>query len=309
MYARGRTGCDLEEEEVEEIRMNTHFKRSEVIKYRRAFVYYTTRQLPPPVLDDKEGEGGEDKEGGDEDDVDAKSNGDRDGEDTDAIGNDKDDDKDKENGSSKADDDASSTATSKAKKPSQVAPQPPARTDRDKQRQTVIHFGTGLNESTGNFPMEITRHQFMNIKSISMNPLGDRIALAFGFKEGDPYSAISFEDYMLHAADFNRPGNRDLKLKIAFKIQDFDGDEKLNKNDLKKYYDTIARNGNMAVPVPKKTRNEVIQKVLSEISSDPKKKFLSFDDFQRVIGTTDFDTTLKLELCIIGKDAKKLSTE
>ena len=137
----------------------------------------------------------------------------------------------------------------------------------------------------------------MNIKSISMNPLGDRIALAFGFKEGDPYSAISFEDYMLHAADINRPGNRELKLKIAFKIQDFDGDEKvrrhdfettsllslltaprallrspsqLNKNDLKKYYDTIARNGNMAVPVPKKTRNEVIQKVLSEISSDPK---------------------------------------
>ena len=204
MYARGRTGCDLEEEEVEEIRMvrlvkrtlriplklkpppssrrpylplvnphsaltlpslyslarqNTHFKRSEVIKYRRAFVYYTTRQLPPPVLDDKEGEGGEDKEGGDEDDVDAKSNGDRDEEDTDAIGNDKDDDKDKENGSSKADDDASSTATGKAKKPSQVAPHPPPRTDRDRQRQTVIRFGTGLNESTGNFPMEITRHQ------------------------------------------------------------------------------------------------------------------------------------------------------
>ena len=41
----------------------------------------------------------------------------------------------------------------------------------------------------------------------------------------------------------------------------------MNKNDLKKYYETIARNGNMAVPVPKKTRQEVIAKVLSEVRS------------------------------------------
>lgn len=146
----------------------------------------------------------------------------------------------------------------------------------------------------GDFPMEMTRHQFMNVRSIQMNPIGDRIALCFGFKHDDPKSVISFEDYMQRAADFNRPGNRDIKLKLAFKIQDYDNDEKIDKTDLKTYYDAIARNGNMAVAVPKKVRNEVVSKVLSETSSDPKKKFLNFEDFQRVIGTTDFDTNLKV---------------
>jgi Ca2+-binding EF-hand superfamily protein len=157
----------------------------------------------------------------------------------------------------------------------------------------------------GDFPMEITRHQFMNIKSIRLNPIGDRIALCFGFKPDDPDSLISYEDYMQHAADFNRPGNREVKLKLAFKIQDYDNDEKLDKADLKTYYDAIARNGNMAKQVPKKVRNEVIKKVLTETSSDPKKRFLNFEDFQRVIGTTDFDTTLKLDLNIYDKLKKK----
>ena len=211
-----------------------------MIRYRRAFVYHTSRLLPPPS--DKE-EGGDKEEGkgentdGEEEDGDKSDKGEE--ETTTTSTHD-----DKENASSKADNDASSTATSKATKPSQVAPAPsskppPPRTD---SATGLIRFGTGLSKADGNFPMEITRHQFINIKPISMNPLGDRIALAFGFKEGDPYSTISFEEYMQHAADFNRPGNRDLKLKIAFKIQDFDGDEKVRRKEKRKDGDTSVHN-------------------------------------------------------------------
>jgi hypothetical protein len=54
--------------------------------------------------------------------------------------------------------------------------------------------------------------------------------------------------------------------------------------------------------VPKKDRKVVINKIMTECSSDSKRQFLSFEDFQRVIGTTDFDTNLKLELNVLGKN-------
>ena len=164
-------------------------------------------------------------------------------------------------------------------------------------KNTEILLSTATSSALLNYPMEITRHQFLNIKTIAMNPLKERIAHCFGFSE-DSESSIAFEDYMQHAAAFNRPGNREAKLKLAFKIQAFSNPKQLDKKDLKKYFDLIARNGNMATMVPRKDRNEVISKIMQECSSDPRKKFLTFEDFQRVIGTTDFDTNLKVELNI-----------
>ena len=278
-------------------------------------MYHTTRddELPPPDSEKTEGEKEKEKENGSDKGSDKGSekaeseNGEK-NEDKDKD-KDKDLDKDKESSSkdkkeekekdtkSDKDSDASSESSglssdgSKGGKTAKVAPM---------NSQGLISFA-----AKGDFPMEISRHQFMNIKSIKMNPIGDRIALCFGFKPNEPKSTISYEDYMQRAADFNRPGNREIKLKLAFKIQDYNEDEKIDKTDLKTYYDAIARNGNMAVAVPKSIRNAVVTKVLQETSSDPKKKFLSFEDFQRVIGTTDFDTTLKLELNVQEKVKKK----
>ena len=87
------------------------------------------------MLDDKEGEGGEDKEGGDEDDVDAEQR--RQGRGGHHIGNDKDDDKDKENGSSKPTIDASSTATARPRSPRKWPLSP--RTDGQRQAETDSH--------------------------------------------------------------------------------------------------------------------------------------------------------------------------
>jgi hypothetical protein len=100
---------------------------------------------------------------------------------------------------------------------------------------------------------------------------------------------------MQMAATFNRPGNREVKLKLAFKIQAFSDPKKITKGgenstrqallhpstaqpsndalppsfaDLKKYYELIARNGNIDTPVPKKDRKEVISKVRMKKSED-----------------------------------------
>jgi Ca2+-binding EF-hand superfamily protein len=98
------------------------------------------------------------------------------------------------------------------------------------------------------------------------------------------------------ASTFNRPGNKDAKLRLAFKMQDFDGDDKIDAEDLRKYFDLVARNGSVNVKVGRKDVKDVIAKILAEASSDAKQKFLSFEDFQRVLATTDFDTNLKLNL-------------
>eukprot|EP00520_Triparma_pacifica_P004898 CAMPEP_0118639144 /NCGR_PEP_ID=MMETSP0785-20121206/4068_1 /TAXON_ID=91992 /ORGANISM="Bolidomonas pacifica, Strain CCMP 1866" /LENGTH=275 /DNA_ID=CAMNT_0006530455 /DNA_START=108 /DNA_END=932 /DNA_ORIENTATION=- len=267
--------CDLDEEAIEEIKMNTHFKRHEIIAYRKAFLYHTTRHLPPPETSDsvKDAADGENKE-------DSTSN---------------DDEKKSESGSTTSNSDDTKEDTYKTSPPSptkdseETPSTAPAAAPAKKKSQVVPQaFASTLSfkgpsvPDLASYPMSITRHQFLNIKSVAMNPLKDRIALCFEF-EDDLNSTITFEQYMQMAATFNRPGNREQKLKLAFKIQAFTDPKKITKGDLKKYYDLIARNGNIDTNVPKKDRKVVINKIMMECSSDPKRQFLSFEDFQRVI--------------------------
>ncbi|GMI40319.1 hypothetical protein TrCOL_g81 [Triparma columacea] len=290
---RGKAKCDLDEEAIEEIKMNTHFKRHEIIAYRKAFLYHTTRNLSPPQDGGEGKEGGEDKKG-DDDSLDESGKGDGDNS----------DDKKSESSSSTTPSDSDDTTTTP---PTDATSQAEAATTTATKKSQVAPLASTLSFKSSNipdlseYPMSITRHQFLNIKSIAMNPLKERIALCFEFGE-DPDSTISFEQYMQMAATFNRPGNREVKLKLAFKIQAFTDPKKITKGDLKKYYELVARNGNIDTPVPKKDRKVVINKIMTECSSDSKRQFLSFEDFQRVIGTTDFDTNLKLELNVLGKN-------
>jgi hypothetical protein len=57
------------------------------------------------------------------------------------------------------------------------------------------------------FPMEISRAEFLSIKCVDMNPLKHRLAECFEFGP-ELTDSISFTDYMVHSAAFNRGGNR-----------------------------------------------------------------------------------------------------
>ena len=290
--------CDLSEEVLEEIRMNTNFKRDEIVHYRKKFLHYTNKIIDMSFLDEeKKGEENDDDGDAKNDTDDKDKNADKDkdkakdkksetSDDTDA---DKDkDDKKSEEVNPKDELPAVKEEAGKPVKASQVAPA----TTTAKPTQPQPSTKTVITS----FPMTISKLQFLNISSIAMNPIKDRLAFLFDFKVDDYLSTITFHEYMQHTSSFNSPGNREMKLRLAFKIQDFNGDEKIDRADLTAYFNLISRNGNMETVVGKKEMKEVINKILNEASSDPRHKFLTFEDFQRVMAATDFDTNLKLAL-------------
>lgn len=135
----------------------------------------------------------------------------------------------------------------------------------------------------------ITKDVFLGIESLVNNPLKERIALCFGFDE--EVVQLDFVGYLTGLAQFNSPGKRDVKMKTAFRIQDFDGDGVINKSDLIKYIEIISANG-----LSTEEMDALAMNVLRESSSDPKQEALNFSDFQHVVAPTDFQAKLLLPL-------------
>jgi Ca2+-binding EF-hand superfamily protein len=136
---------------------------------------------------------------------------------------------------------------------------------------------------------KLSKETFLNIEGIQHNPLKDRIAFCFGFDEEK--GELDFVDYLSGLAQFNSPGKREQKVKTAFKIQDFDGDGQIDKNDLIKYMERISGGTLNQEEIESISKNTLI-----ESSSDPKQEFLSFADFQRVVAPSDFQSKLLLPI-------------
>lgn len=134
----------------------------------------------------------------------------------------------------------------------------------------------------------MTYNSFTAIPSIEVNPLKDRICIVFGIEEN---RSISFKDFLIGLSCFNSPGNIEQKLKTAFRLQDFDDDNVLNGTDLRIYLSRLCGNN-----LSETDMDEIIQNMFQECSSDDKLECINFNDFQRVVSRTDFQTKLHIPL-------------
>lgn len=134
---------------------------------------------------------------------------------------------------------------------------------------------------------EISRRQFLDIPSIAENPLSDRICFIFQF-ENDDTSKITFKQFMYALSLFNAPERIEDKLHVAFRIQDFDNDGILSRDDLSKYIFRITNKN-----LPKETIIEVIHEVMEECASDPEVG-ITPANFQQVVVASDFQTKLHI---------------
>lgn len=143
---------------------------------------------------------------------------------------------------------------------------------------------------------EVTEHQatlskekFLLLPAIQHNPLKQRIALCFGYD--DNTFSLTFQQFLIGIALFNAPGQREQKLKTAFRIQDFDNDGMLNKEDLMQYLRCITDNA-----MNEQELEVIAINVLRESSSDVSQDVLSFADFRRIVTPLDFQAKLLLPI-------------
>jgi len=143
---------------------------------------------------------------------------------------------------------------------------------------------------------KMTKAMFMDIPCIRVNPLKDRMALCFGFEKG--VQSLGFPGFLLGVSHFNSHGRKEDKLKLAFRLQDFDDDNKLTKPDMVRYLETITgQNSNSKVAGwDDKAIVDVVDNVFQELASDDKKEVIELQDFIRGMHSSDFHTKLQLPL-------------
>jgi Ca2+-binding EF-hand superfamily protein len=135
----------------------------------------------------------------------------------------------------------------------------------------------------------ISKEQFLAMPCIVNNPLKDRIALCFGFDEEK--HSLDFQSFLSGIALFNSPGQRETKLKTMFRLQDFDNDGMIGKDDLIAYLKLLTESNLGAEDLEK-----VATHVLMESSSDDKQEFLSLTDFQRIVASLDFQARMLIPI-------------
>ncbi len=131
---------------------------------------------------------------------------------------------------------------------------------------------------------------FLNMDGIVHNPLKDRIGMCFGYD--DENAGLDFEAFLIGVALFNSPGKREAKLRTAFKIQDFDNDGLINKQDLITYIRRITG----PTTLEEKDVEQIAASILSESSSDVNHEHLTFNDFRKVVVALDFQAKLILSI-------------
>ena len=124
----------------------------------------------------------------------------------------------------------------------------------------------------------------------------------------DCTQAISFNRFMEGLSIFNTPGQRDAKLAAALRIQDFDGDGKLGRQDLILYYRRIVLFQDALSPdmageggvTKEKQAAAIADNVLGEASSSPendKERWITADDFRRIVAPMqDFESKLFINI-------------
>jgi len=126
---------------------------------------------------------------------------------------------------------------------------------------------------------------FLAIDFIENNPLKDRLAICFGYDRG--IVDLDFPQFLRGTSRFNAKLSKDEKLRLAFKMQDFDNDGVLGRDDVREYLTRVTTLSDIEL-------DDIVKEILSEVLPNPTGKSISFQDFARCMAPTDFHTKLIL---------------
>ena len=144
----------------------------------------------------------------------------------------------------------------------------------------------------------LSKEQFLQIECIDRNPLKERIYSCII----DPYKQrkhfpdddveLDLKMFLVGLSQFNNQGHRDQKLKIAFRLHDFDDDDFISKKDLELYITAITRSTELST----EEVAEVVNNVFLEFPQECQSSGIPFLEFQKVVGVTDFQAKLQIPI-------------
>ncbi|KAJ2900178.1 Calcineurin subunit B [Zalerion maritima] len=132
----------------------------------------------------------------------------------------------------------------------------------------------------------IEREEFLSLPQISSNPLATRMIAIF---DEDGGGDVDFQEFVSGLSAFSSKGNKEQKLRFAFKVYDIDRDGYISNGEL-----FIVLKMMVGSNLKDQQLQQIVDKTIMEADTDKDGK-ISFEEFARMVENTDVSMSMTLD--------------
>lgn len=132
----------------------------------------------------------------------------------------------------------------------------------------------------------IERDEFLTLPQISSNPLATRMIAIF---DEDGGGDVDFQEFVQGLSAFSSKGDKEQKLKFAFKVYDIDRDGYISNGEL-----FIVLKMMVGSNLKDQQLQQIVDKTIMEADLDKDGK-ISFEEFVKMVGNTDVSMSMTLD--------------
>ncbi|CRK17006.1 hypothetical protein BN1723_011192 [Verticillium longisporum] len=154
--------------------------------------------------------------------------------------------------------------------------------DRDEVDRLRKRFMKLDNDNSGT----IERDEFLSLPQISSNPLATRMIAIF---DEDGGGDVDFQEFVSGLSAFSSKGNKEQKLRFAFKVYDIDRDGYISNGEL-----FIVLKMMVGSNLKDQQLQQIVDKTIMEADLDNDGK-ISFDEFTKMVENTDVSMSMTLD--------------
>ncbi|KAM7214936.1 calcineurin subunit B [Rhypophila decipiens] len=135
----------------------------------------------------------------------------------------------------------------------------------------------------------IEREEFLSLPQISSNPLATRMIAIF---DEDGGGDVDFQEFVSGLSAFSSKGNKEQKLRFAFKVYDIDRDGYISNGELFIVLKMMVGNN-----LKDQQLQQIVDKTIMEADLDKDGK-ISFEEFTKMVENTDVSLSMTLGKCL-----------
>ncbi|MCJ1476909.1 Calcineurin subunit B [Lambiella insularis] len=142
----------------------------------------------------------------------------------------------------------------------------------------------------------IDRDEFLSLPQVSSNPLATRMIAIF---DEDGGGDVDFQEFVSGLSAFSSKGNKDEKLRFAFKVYDIDRDGFISNGEL-----FIVLKMMVGSNLKDMQLQQIVDKTIMEADKDRDGK-ISFEEFTKMVENTDISMSMTLASSCFREDSKR----